>query len=396
MAGVHDSAETGDPLRDVNALLILAVTLLSGTALSAVTPAFPAVRAALGITASSVGLLITSYSLPAILLAPALGIVADRLGRKRVLGWALLLFGLAGGACAFAPGFYVLLALRFVQGVFGSVLFSLGVAIISAIYQGDRRTRALALDSGAGGLGQAVFPVLGGLLAPFSWRYPFALAFLAIPLALVFMWRLELPETAEKVPLKQSLVDLWQQLQRQIVRADVVISFLLGVVVVGAFYTFLPITLDSRFGASALLIGVLFAARAMGVAAVSLLLNDLLLDAGVLLLIRLALVLSALAFVLIPVLASVWYLLLPAVMLGVSYGVLLTALAMLLADETPARDRGAILSLRASASALGFTVGPVLMGVIYSAGAGLAVFLTAAVICTLMLLYSGRLAEHSA
>ncbi len=396
MAGVHDSAETGGLHKRGDALLILAVTLLTGTALSAITPAFPAVRAALGISATQVGLLITSYTLPAILLAPVLGIVADRLGRKRVLSWALLLFGLAGGACAFAPGFYALLALRFAQGVFGSVLYSLGVALITAIYQGEHRTQMLSFDSGAAGLGQAVFPLLGGLLAPLSWRYPFALAFLAIPLALVFMWQFELPETAKKVSLKQSLRDLWLQLQRRIVRVNVIITFLLGIVVVGAFYTYLPVTLHSRFGASALLIGVIFAARALGISAVSLLLDDLLQDVGALLLIRLALVLSASALVLIPLLPGVWYLLLPAVMLGVSYGVLLTALGMLLADDTPTPDRGAILSLRSSASALGYTVGPLLMGVIYSVGAGLAVFLTAAGLSTVMLLYSARLVQPKA
>lgn len=106
-----DNSHAGVLIPNSNALVILAVTLLSGTALSGVTPTFPAVSAALNISATSVGLLITSYTLPAILLAPVLGMVADRLGRKRVLIWALTLFGLAGGACAFAPTFAVLLAL---------------------------------------------------------------------------------------------------------------------------------------------------------------------------------------------------------------------------------------------------------------------------------------------
>lgn len=214
-------------LRDDNLVLLFAVTLLTGTALSAITPAFPAIPAALSISPSATGLLITVYTLPVIVLAPLLGITADHLGRKRVLVASMLLYGLAGGACALAPDFTVLLVLRFVQGIGGSVLYSLGTAIISDNYSGARRTRSLAFDSVALGLGAASFPVIGGLLAAVSWRLPFALALLTVPAALLLLRRFDLPAVSPQLALRNYLLDLGQQLRLRPVRGNLLVSLLL-------------------------------------------------------------------------------------------------------------------------------------------------------------------------
>lgn len=65
---------------------------------SSVTPAFPAIARELGVSSGQVGLLITVFTLPGIVMAPVLGILSDRHGRKKILVPALLLFGIAGGA----------------------------------------------------------------------------------------------------------------------------------------------------------------------------------------------------------------------------------------------------------------------------------------------------------
>ena len=46
------------------------------------------------------GLLITVFTSPGIVMTPLLGVLSDRYGRKKILVPALLLFGIAGGACA--------------------------------------------------------------------------------------------------------------------------------------------------------------------------------------------------------------------------------------------------------------------------------------------------------
>ena len=78
---------------------------------SSITPAFPTIVRELGVSSGQVGLLITVFTLPGIVMTPLLGVLSDRYGRKKILVPALLLFAIAGGACAFARDFNVLLAL---------------------------------------------------------------------------------------------------------------------------------------------------------------------------------------------------------------------------------------------------------------------------------------------
>ena len=81
-----------------------------------ITPAFPEIRDALGISSGQVGLLITVFTLPGILLTPVAGVLADRYGQRMVLVPSLFLFAIARVACALATGFGLLLVLRTLQG----------------------------------------------------------------------------------------------------------------------------------------------------------------------------------------------------------------------------------------------------------------------------------------
>jgi len=53
---------------------------------------------------------------------PVVGRVADRVGRRKVLVTALVLFGVGSAACAFAPTIGLLIAFRLLQGIAGAVM----------------------------------------------------------------------------------------------------------------------------------------------------------------------------------------------------------------------------------------------------------------------------------
>jgi MFS family permease len=91
--------------KDHNLHIVWGVTLMAVPGTSSITPAFPTIVRELGVSSGQVGLLITVFTLPGILMTPLLGVLSDRYGRKKILVPALLLFGIAGGACAFARDF---------------------------------------------------------------------------------------------------------------------------------------------------------------------------------------------------------------------------------------------------------------------------------------------------
>jgi ACDE family multidrug resistance protein len=159
---VSTSAEREGGIRKVykdhNLLVLFGVTLMAVLGVSSVTPAFPRIRDALGVTSTEVGLLITIFTLPGIFLTPVLGVLSDRHGRKKILTPALLLFGVAGGACVFARNFELLVLLRFLQGMGAAALGTLNVTIIGDIYSGRERSAAMGYNSSVLSIGTASYP----------------------------------------------------------------------------------------------------------------------------------------------------------------------------------------------------------------------------------------------
>ena len=74
--------------------------ILSNTLINA---PLPDIISAFGRGDGAAGLLVAAATLPGIVVAPAIGLLADRFGRRTVLLPCLVVFGLAGLASAFAP-----------------------------------------------------------------------------------------------------------------------------------------------------------------------------------------------------------------------------------------------------------------------------------------------------
>jgi len=109
------------------------------------------------------------------------GSLGDRLGRRTVYVTGVVVFASASIACATAPTIEVLVAARIVQGVGGALLTPGSLAILSAVFEGDDRGRAIGLWSGMSGITMAIGPLLGGwLVQHVDWR---AIFWINAPLA---------------------------------------------------------------------------------------------------------------------------------------------------------------------------------------------------------------------
>ncbi|MEN3584420.1 MFS transporter [Streptomyces sp. ZYX-F-203] len=115
------------------------------------------------------------------------GRAADLLGRRRTFVAAALVYAgssLVGGLTESAG---VLVAVRAVQGVGGSLLFPATLALINTIYEeGPARNRALAVWGAAGAGGLCFGSLLGGVLVQsFGWPSVF---FVNVPMGVALAW----------------------------------------------------------------------------------------------------------------------------------------------------------------------------------------------------------------
>lgn len=148
-----------------------AAIALTGVVL--VAPSLPVMRDALGLTEAQLSLVMSVYLLPAAVAAIPAGMLADRIGRRRVFGWGLIGFGVAGSLLPFVAGsFELFLGIRFVQGVMFAGLLPLTMTILGDAYSGTELVRVQGRRSVAMGVAGAVLPALGGLAVGAGWFVP--------------------------------------------------------------------------------------------------------------------------------------------------------------------------------------------------------------------------------
>lgn len=370
-------------LRDRRMLAIFAITLMAVLGVSSVTPAFPEVRRALGVSETEVGLLVTVFTLPGVFLTALLGVVADRWGRRRILLPALALFGLAGGACAFAADFQVLLALRFVQGIGAAPLGALNLTLIGDYFQDRERAAAMGWNASILSVGTASYPALGGLLALAGWRAPFFLPLLALPVAGFVAF------AAPEIPREggQRLGGYLRGVLRALRDAKVLglfgVSLATFILLYGAVLTYLPLLISDRFGGSSAMIGAVMAASSVVTAVTSSRLGHLSARFRPETLVVAGFVAYTLALLAVPFVPGLALLFLPAAVFGLGQGLNLPSTLTLITDLAPEAQRGAVLSLNGMILRLGQTLGPLVMGLafglggfdaVYVGGAGLGLF----------------------
>jgi DHA1 family tetracycline resistance protein-like MFS transporter len=121
------------------------------------------------------GLLTFSYAIMQFLFAPVLGNLSDKYGRRPVLLFSLLGFGLDYILLAFAPSIGWLFVGRIIAGITGASMTTVS-AYIADISTPETRAQNFGMIGAAFGLGFIVGPMIGGLLGEMGPRIPFLVA----------------------------------------------------------------------------------------------------------------------------------------------------------------------------------------------------------------------------
>lgn len=132
-----------------------------------------------------VPLIMTAPSLGIALLAPLAGVIADRIGHRRLLVGALALFAVAGLLPLLLDRLPAIVAAQFAVGIGAAAIMTNGNALLADYFAPQARDRWLGLQSMLGPFFSTAVGITAGLLGTLGWREPFALNAIA---AIAFAW----------------------------------------------------------------------------------------------------------------------------------------------------------------------------------------------------------------
>jgi EmrB/QacA subfamily drug resistance transporter len=183
--------ESSSPKRAglVLAALIL-VAAVANLNLAVANVALPDIGKAFDSGQTTLNLIAVGYSLGLATSVLYLGALGDRYGRKMLLLLGMGLTIPASLLAGFAPSDGVLFLARLLGGVAAGMAYPTTLALITALWAGAARTRAIALWSAIGGAIASLGPLLSGaLLEQFDWGSVFLITLPLAVLALIMAWR---------------------------------------------------------------------------------------------------------------------------------------------------------------------------------------------------------------
>jgi EmrB/QacA subfamily drug resistance transporter len=146
--------------------LCVIVIILDNTILNV---ALPSIERSLHATSSQLQWMVDAYTLTFASLLLVAGNLGDRYGRRGALLVGLVIFGVGSGLAAFAPSAGWLIALRALMGLGAAAIFPTTLSIITNVFEGDERGRAIGIWAALAGVGIAAGPIIGGILLDHFW-----------------------------------------------------------------------------------------------------------------------------------------------------------------------------------------------------------------------------------
>ncbi|MGW4329070.1 MFS transporter [Nocardia sp. NPDC004573] len=172
MSTVTTETETrGAPPSGATLPVVLAAQFVTPMAIAGTAIALPLISHDLGSNPAALQWVVNGFNVAFALTTLLWGAVSDRIGHRRTfgIGTALVVAGSFGSVAA--PNLYVLDLARVVAGVGAAAILTGATALLSAAYEGARRTKAFAVFGTVNGLGLALGPTISGvLISLLDWR----------------------------------------------------------------------------------------------------------------------------------------------------------------------------------------------------------------------------------
>jgi EmrB/QacA subfamily drug resistance transporter len=160
---------------------------------SSVTIALPSIGKEFGMDAVLLTWVTLSYILSVTIFLVPFGRIADIHGRKKVFVSGFLIYTIASLFCAMSTSALSLISFRVLNGIGASMIFSIGMAILTSIFPPGERGKVLGINIAAVYSGLSCGPFFGGLLTQhFGWRSIFLINLpFGTLIVLLTIWKLK-------------------------------------------------------------------------------------------------------------------------------------------------------------------------------------------------------------
>ena len=195
------------------------------------------------------GFLVSAYALSAGLAQFLGGWLSDRMGPRKAISLGLAGVGISGAAIIFVSSYYFLVADFIIMGILSGFYHPSAVSALTNRFEDKKRGRVIALHMLGGGLGFAIGPFLGAIIAS-NMNWHFAYLFLSIPAMVAavlafFQLKLEptaaqLSEAALSAETKQKPITIWQVFKSA---AGIMVLSITMALITGPLMSFLPLFL---------------------------------------------------------------------------------------------------------------------------------------------------------
>ncbi len=167
------------------------VTMLYAMTVTIANVSLPQMQGSLSSSPDQIAWIVTFNIVATAIVTPIAGWLTATFGRRRLMIWAVVGFGVSSVLCGLATSVSELVAYRIAQGAFGAPLVPVSQAIVIEAFPERQRSKVMSIWGTGVIMGPIIAPALGGALSEaYNWRWVFFMLvpFTAIALAGVLVY----------------------------------------------------------------------------------------------------------------------------------------------------------------------------------------------------------------
>lgn len=338
-------------------------------------PVLPLIEKEVGITDFQVSLVITVYSVVAIILIPIAGYLSDKWGRKNVIIPSLVIAAIGGAMTGWvswkleSPYTWILIG-RIIQGIGSAGAMPVVIPCVGDMFKDEKEVSyGLGLIETSNTLGKVLSPILGSFLASFIWFLPFwFIPILCIISIILILFLVKPPKQQQEAPplhiflknVKSILSEKGRWLFPIFIIGGIIMFILFGIL----FY--LSSILEERYHLDGIWKGFVIAIPLASLSLTSYITGKKVGDAKIVMKWCICIGLFLLGVTLVPPIffKNIYIIIISLVIGGIGIGAALPSLDALVTEGIEKEQRGSITSLYSSMRFVGVAAGPPLFALL--------------------------------